>query len=81
MKINTNRPLRNLSLQEYESLKSAGLLWVHYPEATGDFNQDLQAACVALNTFESGTFSRRVKTKFYFYDINDEEAEYEFKWN
>lgn len=78
------KPLQDLTLQEYEKLKASGMFWVYYPEATGNCNKDLQAICVGdalvFKRFSSpGSYTNQSKyVKSYFYDIIDEEAEYEF---
>ena len=35
-------PLINLSKQDYEDLKSSGMLWEHYPEAAGAYEIDVE---------------------------------------
>lgn len=78
------KPLHDLSLQEYEMLKASGMFWVCYPEATGNCNKDLQAVCVGDHTVCSEVFHPLSNTpighriyRSFFYDIIDEEAEYE----
>jgi len=34
------KKLKELSLEEYDKLKSSGLFWVLFPEATGNFERD-----------------------------------------
>lgn len=81
MKINMNKLLGQLSLQEYESLKDTGMLWVYYPEATGNYNCDLEATVVNVvkmfTPIVTHYASDRHSVKVYFYDIIDEDAEYE----
>ena len=31
----------NLTREEYYNLKSAGMLWVYYPEASGNYEEDM----------------------------------------
>ena len=61
------KELKDLTLQEYEGLKKSGFLWEFYPEATGDVDEDLEAVFVSLQACGR-----------YFYDIRDEEAEYDW---
>lgn len=76
--------LGELSLQEYECLRSSGMLWEMYSNATGNVDDDLQAICIDAYAKEDWSVTNqagravlpRVKTVF-FYDIIDEEAEYE----
>jgi hypothetical protein len=58
------KTLGELSLQEYEKLKQAGMLWEMYPDATGHTNTDLEALCYE-RTRDDGS-------KYYFYDFIDE---------
>lgn len=65
------KALHELSLQEYNMLKELGMLWEIFPEATGFVNDDLEAVIVEKTV----GLDSPVK---YFYDIIDEEAEYEW---
>jgi len=37
----TEKRISNLTGKEYNNLKDAGMLWVYYPQASGDYDQDL----------------------------------------
>ena len=64
--------LQDLTLQAYKTLKASGMLYEFYPEATGNPNDDLQAYTVAYH------YNELTGDRKYFYDIQDEEAEYDF---
>jgi hypothetical protein len=69
------KQLGELSLQEYEKLKQAGMLWEMYPEATGCVDDDLECVCWAKYIRDSaGNVSFQQ-----FYDIRDEEAHNEWQ--
>ena len=81
------KELKDLTLQEYEGLKKSGLLWEFYPEATGGAYEDLEAVCV--KSVISDVLVRdvlsadrkkltEIKSRRFFYDIRDEEAEYDW---
>ena len=80
------KELKDLTLQEYEGLKKTGFLWEFYPEATGDVDEDLDAVCVKLISVDGiertkyKTHSKITETSIrrFFYDIIDEEAEYDW---
>lgn len=61
-----------MSLQEYNKAKSSGMFYEVWPEATGNPDEDLQAVCVLYEPAGLLVGAR------FFYDIIDEEAEYEF---
>ena len=80
--------LQDLTLQAHSRIKASGMLYELYPEATGNPNDDLQAYAVAYRNGDTvrltrdsrdslGICTRRIP-KVYFYDIQDEEAEYDF---
>jgi len=82
------KDLKDLTLQEYEGLKKTGFLWEFYPEATGGANEDLEAVCVKytddyIQIPPQGSESHYTSSilrlkKYFFYDIRDEEAEYDW---
>ena len=65
------KALHELSLQEYNMLKELGMLWEIFPKATGFVNDDLEAVIVEKTIGPDSSVK-------YFYDIIDEEAEYEW---
>ena len=69
--------LQDLTLQAYSRLKASGMLYEFYPEATGKPDDDLQA--VVVRTGMINTVDNPKYIKHYFYDILDEEAEYDFQ--
>lgn len=66
------KALHELSLQEYNMLKELGMLWEIFPEATGFVNDDLDAVVVYKDV------NLQTGKACLFYDIIDEEAEYEW---
>lgn len=71
------KTLEELTVKEYRAVRISGMLWEAYPEATGDYNQDLQAVVVHEEPIEEnlGQFCGGwVDTgkKRYYYDIIDE---------
>lgn len=79
------KQLGELSLQEHTTLKNMGMLFEMYPDATGNVDDDLQAVRVDAYTKADWSVTKqvgktvlpRVKTVF-FYDIIDQEAEYDW---
>jgi len=71
--------LNELSFQEYNHLKSTGILWEYYPGATGDIDSDLDAVCQieeqnCKKEIRCGTIHKVPTKKRFFYDIIDEEV-------
>lgn len=71
--------LNELSLQEYNHLKSTGILWEVYPEATGSIDDDLDAVCqIEDQSYKKenhfGIVHKIPSKKRFFYDIIDEEV-------
>jgi hypothetical protein len=71
--------LNELSLQEYNHLKSAGILWEYYPGATGNVNDDLDAVCqieeqIYKKEIRFGVVHKVPTKKRFFYDIIDEDV-------
>ena len=64
--------LQDLTLQAYKRIRASGMLYSVYPEATGNYNDDLQAYPIG---YLDDNLTGGLK---YFYDIQDEEAEYDF---
>jgi hypothetical protein len=48
------KKLNNLTDKEYKKLDKAGMLYVLYPEATGDYELDVKDSCGAVPTFKVG---------------------------
>jgi len=68
------RNLDDLSLQEYDRTKRFGMLWVIFPEATGNVHHDLQAVRVNIHTTKDENGKNKVQ---HFYDIIDEDLDIE----
>ena len=66
------KELKDLTLQEYNKIKSVGMLFELFPLATGNPNVDLEAVLVYVDNLDD-----RSKQTTYFYDIADDEAVYE----
>ena len=73
-----------MSLQEYNKAKASGMFYEVWPEATGNVDEDLEAVCLHISRSvvyveAGGNLAPNVHYKRkYFYDIIDEEAEYEW---
>lgn len=39
------KTLKELTKKEYESIKKSGLMWVLFPEATGNYEEDTEHDC------------------------------------
>lgn len=66
------KDLKDLTLQEYNKIKSVGMLFELFPLATGNPNADLEAVLVYVDHMDNP-----FKLPTYFWDIIDDEAVYE----